>query len=45
MNNKTKHPAYLPDTELFPANASWLASLIGVVLLAFSLPILAMLTY
>ncbi len=35
----------LPDSDIFPANTTWLASLIGIILFAFSLSIIAMLTY
>ncbi len=45
MNTKNKSQRQLPDSELFPANASWLASLIGVIILAFSLAIGVMLSY
>ncbi len=45
MNSKNKTQQHLPESELFPANASWLAGLIGVIILAFSLSIAVMLSY
>ena len=45
MNNKNKTHQHLPESELFPANTIWLAGLIGIIILAFSLSIAVMLSY
>ena len=45
MGNKSKNTHHLPENELFPANAVWLAGLIGIIVLAFSLSVAIMFSY